>query len=97
MNIRGAGILRVRPPVVALGKEIVFSSGAARGRRSGDGERRFAQIFSGGTENSSAVDGGNVKAGHEFVLPVTSEGDVRAGKACRPRGSQKCGEKSSTS
>src|SRR5579859_7749156 len=56
MDVWGAGILRVRPPVIAFGKEVVLSSGAARGRRSGDSERRFVEIFSGGTDNSSAVD-----------------------------------------
>src|SRR5262249_62092997 len=45
LNVWPVGILRVRPPVIALGKEIVRAAATARTARSRDRDRLFGQIL----------------------------------------------------
>ena len=54
-DVRTARVLRVRPPVVAFGEEVVQAAGAARGARAGDGLRRALQVPVGGGENAAAL------------------------------------------
>src|SRR4051812_21926597 len=45
LDVWPVGILRVGPPVIALGKEVVLSAGAPGAIRGGDGYGFLVQIF----------------------------------------------------
>src|SRR5687767_12988458 len=57
LNVRTSWILRIRPPVVSFGKEIVPASGAARRMRSGNGNWLFFQILVCCLKNSVSIEG----------------------------------------
>ena len=56
LDVRPVGVRRVRPPVVALGEEIVLPAGAVRAAGGGDGDRLFLQVAVGGLEHALAVE-----------------------------------------
>lgn len=57
-DVRAGGVLRIRPPVVAFGIEIVQPSGAARRRRRGDGFGLLPEVPVGVRENAMALSTG---------------------------------------
>src|SRR5262245_27671882 len=56
LNVRAVWILWVRPPVIALGEEIVRAPAAARAARSRDRYRRFGQILISGLQYAVTVE-----------------------------------------
>lgn len=63
LDVRAVGVLRVGPPVVALGKEIVDAAGAARAVRRRHGDRLFGKVLLGRLQHPLAIEGRHIEGG----------------------------------
>ena len=77
LDVRAVRILRIGPPVVAFGEEIVLAAGAPRTAGSGHRDRRFVEVLVGGLQHAGPLDGGEVE------LSAVRATRMRAGRVRR--------------
>src|SRR5579864_4265541 len=86
-DVGPAGILGIRPPIVALGEIIMLPAGAAGALRRCDGDRSFSQVRFGRFQDSTAVDGADVQAFTGGTKPATKCERGKAQKSTAIHGS----------